>query len=388
MLEVIDTFKTPDTIDDLGVGSIRDNLSDLMFPGTSVLHTRLRYVLFVPWLLQLAADHPNPQNQFRNLQLALTDSLKAGADGDFDGVGIIGARAGNSIKRLPSDIYWSALGSWSIRRRDLSSASYFEFQRAVRHQASRSPHSDDPESRLPLVGNGLDPGLPPRPAQLQDANTSTLRQPQNVLRFTLTRDEADYLSDRIVQSHGDSLLAWLILNQADTLDDAEYVWELADLGRAPSLLRRLVAHAHRFAIASEGASLIYNLLLAEAAGDEQRIAEYDTATTTWKDEQPILRDWDLDDFWTTVRAGSRRVDQARPFLTQWVGVAGNPIGHEARRLIRNRELAVKKSRARLSDTNRERLDSWTGASGVGRPAFRWNVVRSHLHDLYAARDVP
>ena len=33
----------------MGLGSLRDALSDALFPGTSYLQTRLRYVLFVPW---------------------------------------------------------------------------------------------------------------------------------------------------------------------------------------------------------------------------------------------------------------------------------------------------------------------------------------------------
>jgi hypothetical protein len=47
MLEVVDLFKQEGTVDELGIGSIRDALADALFPGTSVLHTRLRYVLFI-----------------------------------------------------------------------------------------------------------------------------------------------------------------------------------------------------------------------------------------------------------------------------------------------------------------------------------------------------
>ena len=36
----------------LGLGRIRDALSDTLFPGTSVLLTRARYFLFVPWLFR------------------------------------------------------------------------------------------------------------------------------------------------------------------------------------------------------------------------------------------------------------------------------------------------------------------------------------------------
>jgi Family of unknown function (DUF6361) len=66
MLEVIDLFNEEGTVDELGIGSIRDALADALFPGTSVLHTRLRYVLFIPWLLQRAAREGTPTEMRRN----------------------------------------------------------------------------------------------------------------------------------------------------------------------------------------------------------------------------------------------------------------------------------------------------------------------------------
>jgi hypothetical protein len=40
MLEVVDLFKEEGTVDELGIGSIRDALADALFPGTSVLHSQ------------------------------------------------------------------------------------------------------------------------------------------------------------------------------------------------------------------------------------------------------------------------------------------------------------------------------------------------------------
>lgn len=41
---------------ELGIGQLRDGISDALFPGTSTLHTRARYLLFVPWSFQYAAQ--------------------------------------------------------------------------------------------------------------------------------------------------------------------------------------------------------------------------------------------------------------------------------------------------------------------------------------------
>ena len=47
---VLDLFDELGTVDELGVGNLRDTISNALFPGTVVLHTRLRYVLFIPWI--------------------------------------------------------------------------------------------------------------------------------------------------------------------------------------------------------------------------------------------------------------------------------------------------------------------------------------------------
>ncbi len=52
-------FEDTDTVDDLGIGTVRDSISNSLFPGTSVIQTRARYFLFVPWIFRRAEQrHP------------------------------------------------------------------------------------------------------------------------------------------------------------------------------------------------------------------------------------------------------------------------------------------------------------------------------------------
>ena len=48
-LDVIDLFRERETRDELGIGSVRDAFADLLFPATSTIQTRAKYLLFVPW---------------------------------------------------------------------------------------------------------------------------------------------------------------------------------------------------------------------------------------------------------------------------------------------------------------------------------------------------
>src|SRR5690625_585078 len=119
MLELVDQFREQGTVDDLGIGQVRDAFSDLLFPGTSTLHTRLRYALFIPWLLQRASRERSAgqmAEELRRLEFRLIDSLKKGDAGE----GILGSSAGRDLKRLPSSVYWALLGTWGLRTRDYS----------------------------------------------------------------------------------------------------------------------------------------------------------------------------------------------------------------------------------------------------------------------------
>src|SRR5258705_12972790 len=69
-----------DTRDEIGFLLIHQGFADRFFPGTSVLHTRIRYALFVPWLYLRAAQKPRRGSDLdatiRNLLIELARRLK------------------------------------------------------------------------------------------------------------------------------------------------------------------------------------------------------------------------------------------------------------------------------------------------------------------------
>src|SRR5690242_9406634 len=107
MKETIELFRDHDTIDELGIGSVRDAFSNLLFPGTSVLHTRARYLLFIPWVyIGLERRHvrsADAAEAARRAEVRLIEALLAGGE-ERD---VIGARARDELKQLPSEAYWT-----------------------------------------------------------------------------------------------------------------------------------------------------------------------------------------------------------------------------------------------------------------------------------------
>ena len=52
--ELLKVLGESSSLDELGVGIVRDSISDLLYPGTSVLHTRAKYYILVPELFKKA----------------------------------------------------------------------------------------------------------------------------------------------------------------------------------------------------------------------------------------------------------------------------------------------------------------------------------------------
>jgi Family of unknown function (DUF6361) len=50
MMDVVSVFAEQDTVDELGLGNVRDAIADLLFPGTSTIQRGARYFLFIPWI--------------------------------------------------------------------------------------------------------------------------------------------------------------------------------------------------------------------------------------------------------------------------------------------------------------------------------------------------
>src|SRR5882724_2683123 len=136
-------FQERESRDELGLGSIRDSIADHLFPGTSTIQTRLRYMLFIPWLFQMLEGSTNAPDRIaaeaRGLENRLANALKAGGESN----GIIGRDAGADLQRLPSSVYWAGLGTWGIRIFPGSTDNLFSSIRHLQRRLSQVRESED-----------------------------------------------------------------------------------------------------------------------------------------------------------------------------------------------------------------------------------------------------
>jgi Family of unknown function (DUF6361) len=387
--EIVALFSQQESRDELGVGTIRDALSDAMFPGVSVIQTRARYFLFVPWLFREGERRGYAGRELvgwvDGYERRLIEALRRGGEGGV-GDGLIGRVAGVRLKILPSTIYWNGLQRFGILRRRGTIDQ-------VTEAAGRQAGSVE-EALTELVDRAdgtWDPNLPVPPSGFFQLERAT---------FDLDAAEADWLAERIVASVPETLLAWLLTNRVSLAEQAAAPWEEPAVVDAPGALRRVVEHAERFSTVMHGAALLYNLLLAERCvqvGIEtgaELVEDYAQRLAEWRRGVAgraggLLGSWDLDAFWAQVRLVNPRVPpSSKAFVDGWValvrrGQAG--VGDAtARQLVAAREQQQKASQARL--VNDRLLWQWGGRSGTARLTFRWDQVTQILGDIDRGRE--
>jgi hypothetical protein len=388
MMEIVGMFRERNTIDDLGLGSVRDTFSDALFPGTSTLHTRTKYLLFVPWIFQSLEDRNGKssrdvEGQLQTKEVQLSLALQAGGETD----GVIGRMAGKSLKQFPSTTYWGALGRYGIRRLPLTRQQVIG---RIRSSAVRASQRDALRSEAEEYTEHRDwhPNLPPpKDDFLETAN------------FALDEAQGAYLEDRILQTTADSALAFLVRHHVD-ISGAESVWDVAAFDDAPTSVRSLVAAAEAFSHLMQGAQLLYHLLVARqvsassgAASTHVEPDAFEASFLGWCDVRVERGPDALADptrFWELLLGANPRLDTGvRSFVGVWLDLttAGDPkrLSHDpaAAQLIGLRERTMKGSLARLS--NRSRLDTFSAAPETGRLGFRWGSAKTVIEDLAAAR---
>ena len=372
--DLISQFSERDTRDELGIGRIRDAFADLLFPGTTTIQTRVKYFLFVPWMYRALekkqVSSTNIESKARQYEVQVIEALLK----EDDPEGVIGRYSKADLQRFPSNIYWAGLGTWNIRRFNGSQNEYhdsldvyYQIQQEQEDRVGETPHPN------------WDPALPDPPDEFPDTAS-----------FALRKRDAEYLRDRILQAIPDSMLADL-LHESELGGTPDYPWEYPHQSHLSDEVKECLHHARNFSEIMHGATLLYNLMLARKAVDEDLIEDYSTKFEKWSQRigsrQTEFRNWDLNRFWEIITEASANTPvRMQRFVERWIEIASDSPEELANddaalQLIERRERRLKGGRARLS--NQSALEQWSGEAGTGQLAYRWNTAKTHLEDVFA-----
>lgn len=384
MLDTLALLGESETVDELGLGTVRDTLADLMFPGTSTVQTRPVYYLLVPWLYRelerRRVGSADIAKKARAGELKLIDVLRRASDQS----GLIGREAGTRLKRLPSNIYWNGLHELGILRYEGSQADYHRSLDGWHARTAVSFRDDDGNPLANTARWNWDPNLPSTPRDFPDEASMDLRRP-----------DAEYLRDR-VRSIGTTVWRWLV-EQPTPWVEVDFPWHHPRIGDLPAELREIVDHARVFSEVMHGAALLYNLILAEGCAARrlpqgEKVETYNRELVAWvermRDGLERVRLWDRRAFWQLIERHAR-VPQTRPFVEKWLELEPwaspkHATSERARKLIIERERAVKRAPGRIRIENTAALQRWGGVSGDAQLRFRWRVAQRHSLEILTA----
>ena len=366
--------------DEVGFLLIHQRYADRFFPGTSVLQTRLRYALFVPWLLEQLRDRGLSGKAFAAAlvreETALAERLKG------ESYGVIGRlMLPEASNQPPSYVYWTALSTWGLVARKSNGRSWSRSDVAALAIKSKGGLKDDDNRSLEADRWPIEP-TPEPPAEWKadgplgfDLEPAEKEHMARLLRATRTRDGHESLLSTLVgrdlSSSGvcwDARVMKVAGEHRAALERAGRAASLAAIGRgiyaalveeAKERDGREVGRRHRDALGDAlqdhsvaAAQVNDDLMLADLGdGVPGQVADVLRKTVAW------------------VRSGERPTSD---LLTTY----------------RRAEIARKGPRARLAEEQRgvdRRIEWKADEHPLPEPLhYRWSQVRTLLRDLVDA----
>jgi hypothetical protein len=345
ILNILRLLGTQGALDELGIGTVRDGFSNLLFPGISTLQTRAKYFVLLPYLfgdaLKQKFIRPGDVRVWLEKQeVALVDTLIRNSPSGAEG--IIGSRTyrqGRTVKMKPSAIYWSGLRTMGIFR-------YPEFSL---DDACRETYLQSIKRREVSLKTEGEEGAKDDADALHDGHVlfSPIIPPNGYMKeakIELTQEEAEYLFTHITSSKSTkgSLLGYMLAHHLmyPSFQEIEHRY-------LPGHLSDLVRQAQDFSRFIYGAHLMYNVIYSQDAAFSEEFIR-------WRQE--VFRPIDI----AAVSVITRCTPHTKTFLQNWqLLMMDYQQGRDqkaAKQLIIDREKFVKRDRAKLNKPEQYRYE--------------------------------
>ncbi|WP_263267141.1 MULTISPECIES: helix-turn-helix domain-containing protein [Pseudomonas] len=368
----------PGTLDELGIGGLRDAFSDLMFPGFSTLQTRAKYFIAVPRIirdylqLSCARQRKQPLAHYLEEQEAHLSELLRVKHHNSGQTGISGfsLQKGERVSRQPSSIYWVGLRTWKL----------IDTQGSLRQFAQAIGSAEEPWAGLQEeAGDDSDAHSPSRLVHLDRHDPAWL----DGVSIELTDSEARFLSEKLKTGPEYNLVTELersdLREQALVKGKAGFpalaAW-VGDQTQLPRQTRDSVAMAQAFSELIYGAHLRLNMLLVRNGAEHRALLDtYSEYWDAWR-LQAHAHPQEVDRWLAHTKVSL--AGHTRAFLENWArGIAGNAREDELDRLVEEQARANKNQRSILN----RRLPEDFEWHGMSRLDYRWTQVRNVLRDV-------
>jgi hypothetical protein len=377
ILSVLSLLSTPEAVDELGIGVVRDGFADILFPGISTIQTRAKYFLLVPYIM-MELERENilsPKSFLDRLskeEIALISLLKKD-----NAKGVFGGRAGERLQRKPSSIYWNGFYTFGIFQNyaRLSLNGYVRAVCALKREKrllsaighiEKSEGTGDADMYCSACGFWR---VPPPPENWRENVT-----------MELTAEEASFLRERIIKSEHskDSLLAYILRNKIYEVKDYYDISIIEKKIKLPQTIHKDYKMALDFAEFIYGANIRYNVILSGCKND---LANEEWGIWYRSVTNGFIQNYDI--YEAVNRLSIRGYNRARllPFIGKWKEAVLTGDAAVMDELIIAREIELKgKERAKLSSENFSwREGVWLGG---GKLQYRFPNSRRLIEDIF------
>lgn len=379
VISVLDLLSENSTLDELGIATIRDGFSDLFFPGTSTVQTRAKYFFIVTYALRdLERSGETDANDFLEILNAIErECAERFIENNPGETGVIGSRSlasGHWVKRTPADIYWSGLRQYNIFHGGRLSLS--EYVRAVCEINAK-------KRNLIELGNRNDKA---EENDTDDADAGDIRSMHfwniptyddewfDKLKIELTKEEAKFLKERIINSCGESIFAHALKNNLWEIMECDSFENLKDMIRLfPKQIQKDYRLAKDFSEFNYVLRIIYNIVLSDEKNEEAN-----EALDNYRSEMKNIANIDLEAVFACTDAWKN------PMMCKFLLAAKSEMLDEnisgLKKIVENREVFLKGSgRARCAHPGEFDNTEWFGGYKLN---YRFDNAIKIMNDIY------
>lgn len=363
-MAVIELMKENGAVDELGIGVVRDRLADLLFPGTSTIQTRAKYFFIVPWcMIEAEKNFKNKVDYLKRLNNIETDVIKALIKNEpSNTTGIIGKDSIGTLKRKPSEIYWNGLRTYNIMPFNISRNQYIS---SIKTNKNHDVEEGDDKDSYYLDNDEIRWNI-----------TKFRKNWKENLTLSLTKEEAEFLKEKITRYYPNSLYSYIINNKDISLED-EDIYDLTFKNTLPEVVRSDLDLALNFGKVIHGAHIRYNIILRQKNSVE--IEDYEDYWNQWCDEMSQFN-WDKFNI-DRIYEFAQTTKGTKEFIEGWFKATrelDNINLGQLDKMIEAREYSLKGQRAKLKNYGNVDVSKWVG---LGMLEYRWRNVKTLVKDI-------
>lgn len=363
-MAVIDLMKENGAVDELGIGVVRDRLSDILFPGTSTIQTRAKYFFIVPWcMIEAEKNFKNKVDYLKRLNNIETYVIKALIKNEpSNTTGIIGKYSIGTLKRKPSEIYWNGLRTYNIMPFNISRNQYIS---SIKTNKNHDVEEGDDKDSYYLDNDEIRWNI-----------TKFRKNWKENLTLSLTKEESEFLKEKITRYYPNSLYSYIINNKDISLED-EDIYDLTFKNTLPEVVRSDLDLALNFGKVIHGAHIRYNIILRQKNSVE--IEDYEDYWNQWCNEMSQFN-WDKFNI-DRIYEFAQTTKGTKEFIEGWfkaIRELDNINLGQLDKMIEAREYSLKGQRAKLKNYGNVDVSKWVG---LGMLEYRWRNVKTLVKDI-------